>query len=625
MSDLQVVLSAMSEGIVIQDRDGRVIEVNDAAQSILGLTCDQLLGRTSTDARWRSVREDGSDWPGQDHPSMVALRSASAQRNQIMGVDAPGCGRRWIKINASPIFDDGGDKPSRVVASFVDITEQIHLQRQLAQAADELGDLYNNAPCGYHTLDAAGRFTRINETELRWLGVTREQALGKLGPTDFFTEEGRRIFQQRFPDVLSGKGVYGLEVDLLGRHGELRRVSVHASIVKDAEGRFAHTRSVLHDITSLHEARQFLEQVTLDQSTMLNNDLIAMVKVIGRHFVWVNPGMTRIFGYAPHELVNQSTRMLFLNDEDHRSFGKAILADRSKGEYARAQSRMRHKDGRVLWIDVNAALLSTDSGESLGFMTDITELKEGEEARIKSVQLELENQRVKELLNEREELLDVLAHEVRQPLNNASAALQSATSAMEPSRSEQMASPAARARQVIHDVQACIDNILSVASLLMAKGPIQREDVDIDMVVNLAIGDMAPGHMGRVLIDRRTQTRTASMEIGMMRLALRNLLSNALKFSPESSPVVIRLSDCDHPLALLIDVVDAGGGIPAELLPCLFDREDRARQEKSAKRKGLGLYIARRVMELHGGAVQVLRSDATGTTMRLTIAQGGDY
>ncbi|TAK96450.1 MAG: PAS domain S-box protein [Aquabacterium sp.] len=625
MSDLQVVLSAMSEGIVIQDRDGRVIEVNDAAQRILGLTCDQLMGRTSTDSRWRSVREDGSEWVGLDHPSMVALRTACPQRNQIMGVDASDSGRRWIKINASPIFDDGGETPSRVVASFVDITEQIRLQSQLAQAADELGDLYNNAPCGYHTLDAAGRFTRINETELRWLGVTREEVLGRLGPMDFFTEEGRRIFQQRFPDVLSGQGVSGLEVELQGRHGELRRVSVYASIVKDAGGRFMHTRSVLHDITSLHEARQVLEHVMLDQSTMLNNDLIGMAKVIDRHFVWVNPGMTRIFGYAPHELVNQSTRMLFLNDEDHRSFGQAILADRSKGEYARAQSRMRRKDGRVLWIDVNAALLSADSGESLGFMADITELKEGEEARVKAMWLELENQRVKELLNEREELLDVLAHEVRQPLNNASAALQSTTSAMEPSRNEQMASPAARARQVIHDVQACIDNTLSVASLLMAKGPIQREDVDIDMVINLAIGDMAPRQKGRVLIERRTQTRTASMEVGLMRLALRNLLSNALKFSPESSPVVIRLSDCDHPLALLIDVVDAGDGIAAELLPRLFEREDRARQERSTKRKGLGLYIVRRVMELHGGAVQVLHSDAKGTTMRLSIAQGGDY
>ncbi|HEX5355171.1 MAG TPA: PAS domain S-box protein [Aquabacterium sp.] len=625
MNDLQVVLSAMSEGIVIQDRDGRVIEVNDAAQSILGLTYEQLLGRTSMEARWRSVREDGADWPGAEHPSMVALRSARPQRNQIMGVDAPDRGRRWIKINASPIFDDGCAQPSRVVASFVDVTEQVDLQARLAQSIDELGDLYNNAPCGYHTLDSRGRFLRINETELRWLGLSREEVLGRLGPTDFFTDEGRQVFQRHFPDVLAGRAIEGLEVDLVGRTGERRRVSVHASVVRDADGRFLHTRSVLHDITSLQQARQVLEQVTLDQSTMLNNDLIGMVKVIDRRFVWVNPGMTRIFGYAPHELVNQPTRLLFLNDEDHQSFGRAILADRSKGEYARAQSRMRRKDGRVLWIDVNAALLSEQSGESLGFMTDITELKEGEEARFRAVQLELENQRVKELLREREELLDVLAHEVRQPLNNASAALQSATGSMEPARSEQMASPAARARQVIHDVQACIDNTLSVASLLMAKGPIQREDVDIDMVVNLAIGDMAPRQVGRVLMERRTETRTASLDVGLMRLALRNLLSNALKFSPESSPVVIRLSDCDQPLALLVDVVDAGGGIAPDLWPSLFERDDRTRPVGGGRRKGLGLYIVRRVMELHGGSVQILRSDATGTTMRLLIAQGGDY
>jgi two-component system, cell cycle sensor histidine kinase and response regulator CckA len=118
---LRSVFDAMGEGIVLQDTSGRITACNQAAEHILGLTKSQLEGRTSIDPRWRSIYEDGSPFPGEDHPSMVALRVGERQSNVIMGVHRPDGQLTWISINAEPIFGPEGLVAS-AVTTFIDIT-----------------------------------------------------------------------------------------------------------------------------------------------------------------------------------------------------------------------------------------------------------------------------------------------------------------------------------------------------------------------------------------------------------------------------------------------------------------------------------------------------------------------
>jgi len=86
------VLESLSEGVVIQDQKGRIVLCNAAAERILGLTADQLAGRSSIDERWRAVHPDGSAFPGEAHPAMVTLKTGQPQRAVVMGVCKPdGC------------------------------------------------------------------------------------------------------------------------------------------------------------------------------------------------------------------------------------------------------------------------------------------------------------------------------------------------------------------------------------------------------------------------------------------------------------------------------------------------------------------------------------------------------
>ena len=223
-------------------------------------------------------------------------------------------------------------------------------------------------------------------------------------------------------------------------------------------------------------------------------------------------------------------------------------------------------------------------------------------------------------LRERSEMLDVLAHEVRQPLNNASAALQAATATLR-TQAPAAGDPLVRARGVLAEVQTSIDNTLAAATLLVKSRTLNRQDADVDALIGVAIGDVPPQEAGRVHVERQTSTRTAALDFGLMRLALRNLLVNALKYSPPGSPVMVRVSDSDEPLALLIDVVDRGHGIEPAAQARLFEPGPTDGTRPGTRRQGLGLHIVRRVMDLHGGSVLVQHTGPDGTTMRLVIVQ----
>lgn len=266
-------------------------------------------------------------------------------------------------------------------------------------------------------------------------------------------------------------------------------------------------------------------------------------------------------------------------------------------------------------------------GEVRGFVvqvTEVTQLNKTQAAlrreRDLRAQLETHAEQLRALLQERTEMLDVLAHEVRQPLHNASAAMESARVVLAGGRTDAPAELVVRVQAVLGDVQRRLDNTLAVASLLARPDPIQRDDADIDTLIQLAIADLPADERSRIHIERETTTRTVLLDLSLMRLALRNLLWNALKFSPRGSAVRVRVADSDAPLALLIDVIDSGPGIAPELRPVLFTRGARGAGKHSGH--GLGLYIVQQVMALHHGSAEVASTGPEGTTFRLTIAQG---
>lgn len=130
--NLVSLFQAMAIGIVYQDSTGKIISANQAAEDLLGLTKDQIMGRTSMDPEWHAIHPDGSLFPGGTHPAMRALQTGKPVYNTPMGIYHPLQKKyKWILINAYPEFEKGADTPYQVFATFTDVTELIETEKRL--------------------------------------------------------------------------------------------------------------------------------------------------------------------------------------------------------------------------------------------------------------------------------------------------------------------------------------------------------------------------------------------------------------------------------------------------------------------------------------------------------------
>ena len=121
---MRALFDGMVEGVVLQEATGAIVSCNPAPEEILGPSREQMMGRTSIDPRWRSIREDGSDFPGDAHPAMESLRTGESLTNVVMGVKKPSGALTWISINARPLLQSDGPKANAVITTFRDISEQ---------------------------------------------------------------------------------------------------------------------------------------------------------------------------------------------------------------------------------------------------------------------------------------------------------------------------------------------------------------------------------------------------------------------------------------------------------------------------------------------------------------------
>lgn len=149
--------------------------------------------------------------------------------------------------------------------------------RELENSAVTISDLYNNAPCGYHSLDKDGMFRGINDTELSWLGYTREEVVGKMRFSDIVTPKSLEIFKESFPAFKERGWVKDLEFELVRHDGTIFPVLVSATAIKDSDGNYITSRSTVYDISELKKAEEVLQESEEEYRTLIQKIQVAVV------------------------------------------------------------------------------------------------------------------------------------------------------------------------------------------------------------------------------------------------------------------------------------------------------------------------------------------------------------
>ncbi|HYA23763.1 MAG TPA: PAS domain-containing protein [Terriglobales bacterium] len=243
-------------------------------------------------------------------------------------------------------------------------------------------DLYENAPCGFHSLDTNGTFVRINDTELNWLGYLREEMVGHMTLSDILTPEGRKTFERNFPRFKAGGVLRDVELDFVRKDGTLLPVLVSATAVRDHSGNVVMSRSIVYDLSQRKQAdSRFRSILEAAPDAMLICNRQGEIRL-------TNAQVGNVFGYRGNEL--QGCALDVLLPDRFRQ----IHAQHLQRFFAHPQTRPMgsglelsglRKDRTEVPLEISLSPLQTDEGlQALAAIRDVTERRRAQANQRKS-------------------------------------------------------------------------------------------------------------------------------------------------------------------------------------------------------------------------------------------------
>jgi PAS domain S-box-containing protein len=284
------------------------------------------------------------------------------------------------------------------------LEEQKRAGEALRASAEEIKDLYDRAPCGYHSLDSNGVYVRINDTELQWLGYSRDEVLGKIRFSDLLSGRSTQVFSDNFPQFKERGWVNNLEFEMVRKDGTLLPVLLNATAIRDEAGNFLMSRSIVHDMTERKQTQERIDHLaSIVEST---GDAVIGKTLDGETLSW-NRGAERIYGYTAEEMIGRSLSVLV--PPDRREELAAIMARLAAGEAVEHLETVRlRKDGRTIHVAMTISPIRDAAGRVVGASAiahDVTERKQAEEElrRYRDHLEELVRERTAELVAAKEQ------------------------------------------------------------------------------------------------------------------------------------------------------------------------------------------------------------------------------
>lgn len=327
------IVQSMTEGMVLYAPDGRIVEANPAAERILGMTLDQLLGRTSLDPRWSAVREDGSPFPADEHPALTALRTGEVVHGVLLGIDDPQAGgRRWIRINAVPLRGAPGEPPAGVVTTFVDLTDLLALEERVAEFNRDFEGLLERTSDFVYFKDADGRFRFLSQALAEMAGhASWRELVGRRDVEVFPPRPAADGVEPEWPYAAGAPQLVGRVDPFPASSGRVGWVQTSTWPLVDEHGVAQGVFGIGRDVTA---ARRDEAALRLAASVFTHvREGIVILDAAGT-VVDVNDAYLRLTGFGRGELIGRSCQLLHASPGSDTCAGPREDALRSVGTWS---------------------------------------------------------------------------------------------------------------------------------------------------------------------------------------------------------------------------------------------------------------------------------------------------
>jgi len=379
-------LNSLAEGVVVHDAAGTVVEFNNTALEILGLTGDELCRKTMPERPCTFVREDGVPLTRDELPGKRVLATGEREYGVVLGVNRPNGEFAWIRVNAEPLHNEQTGTFDGVIVSFADINDV--KQAEVAFRERELlyRQMFSNTTAINILVDPEdGRIVDASRAAEELYGFADGGLVGRTIPE--LDVDGAPSMHRHVSAVLEHGAVSFVVQHRLG-NGEIRKMQVHAGLIELHERKYIHTTNV--DITE----REHYERMLKDANRKLAEERQRLDEIIwgtsAGTWEWnVQTGETRfnerwaeIIGYTLDELapVSIDTWLAYCHPEDLKKSQAALQSTfRGETDHYQCECRMRHKDGSWVWVLDRGKVVEWDAdGNPLrmsGTHADITPTK----------------------------------------------------------------------------------------------------------------------------------------------------------------------------------------------------------------------------------------------------------
>ena len=598
-AEMRTTLRSIGDGVIATDTSGRIVLMNAVAENLTGWPEAEAIGRAVSEV-FRVASETTGEPVENPITRVLADGRAAGLANHTVLIQRAG-ERIPIADSGAPIQNDSGEIKGAVLV-FRDIAEKRSAERDLQRLAAIVSSS-EDAIVG-ETLD--GQITDWNAAAERLFGYSSTDVMGKhiglLEPPEFEESTGVRLGRIR-----RGERVQVFDTTRVTKDGDRVPVSVSVSPIRDFDGAVIGASKVVRDITDRKNAEIAL-RASEERFRVLSDAVAALVWASDERgrLTYVNRPWREFTGHEEGRTPDSWTSIVHPDDLP------AALAKWQvcvvNGEPFVGDVRLRRKDGVYRWFAARTSLIPSRSGPIwVGTAADVDDLKTA------ASELRKAKEAAEDAAHAKDRFLAVLSHELRTPLTPALVASQTLERRRDlPDDARQSAS---LIRRNVELEALLVDDLLDLTKIARGMVEIRRQSVDVHelvrQVADICRSDLH-GRRQMLSVELAAAIHHTEGDPARLQQVFWNLLKNAIKFTPVGGSISLR-SENPQTKRIRLSVKDTGIGIPAGILPRIFDPFERGPKTISPRLSGLGLglSISRTLIELHGGTIRA-ESDGEG-------------